>query len=430
MANGVIYLWLLSALFVALLTYTIRKKGFLSAPTYVIGIYTLASFCSISYYQSDFFDFLSEPAKVEFFGVIYLFVILLIFFIPLLKMPRSIDRIDVNMERFTIIYYTILISSSICFIYNFASHGLELKNFLAEFADIRNENYESDPVELNIIGRLITGYLSALNIFAIPVSMFALFVLRYKKPLSAIFFGISIVIPVYNSLVVAGRSDIVNMLLILGFTFFIFKDLVGRSAYNGFMKGLIVLGSIVGLYVIYANIIRFEDEETPASLFLFKYAGESFVNFSGILYPQIIGYTYGISSFGLFRRFIGLTYTADISELRAIVERNTGTPGYIFYTFAGNIFRDFGPIITLIFGGIYAKVITGILPRTDDGTMKAGTLLTLAFLGNLYLPGLFYFSLYSQIGNISIIAAVAMYFYLNGGDQTRNNTIIQAENEQ
>ncbi|MCM1503800.1 MAG: oligosaccharide repeat unit polymerase [Muribaculum sp.] len=418
MTNEVIYLWLLSAMFIALLAYTINQKGWLSAPTYVIGIYTLASFCSISYYQSDFFDLLSEPAKVELGGVIYLFVILLIFLIPLIKLPPRLDRISVNMERFEVFYYIVLISSVVSLVYNFASHGFEMKNFLAEFTDIRNENYENDTVQLNIIGRIITGYLSALTVFAIPVSMFALFVLRYKRWLSSVFFGIAIAMPIYNSLVVAGRSDIVNMILILGFTFLIFKDLVTKNIYNGFIRGLLVLGSIVGLYVIYANIMRFEDEETPASLYLFKYAGESFVNFSGILYPQIVGYTYGISSFGLFRRMIGLSYTNDLSELRAVVERSTGTPGYIFYTFAGNFFRDFGPIITMLFGAIYAKVVSGILPKTSEGAIKTGTILILAFLGNLYLPGLFYFSLYSQTGNISIIIAIIMYFYLNGGEGT------------
>ena len=418
MANDLTYLWLLAALFIGLLSYTIYHKGWLSAATYVIGIYTLASFCSISYYSSEFFDFLSEPARVELMGVIYLFVILLIFFIPLLKFPRHIDSVSINMDRFSIIYYIVLITSVLSLVYNFANHGLELKNFMAEFADIRNENYENDTVQLNIFGRLITGYLNAFNIFAIPVSIFALFVLKYKRVTSAIFFAISVITPVYNSLVVAGRSDIVNMLLMLGFTFLIFKDLVGRAAYKGFIRGLIILGSIVALYVIYANFMRFEDEETPASLFLFKYAGESFVNFAGILYPQIIGYTYGISSFGLFRRMIGMSYTSDLSELRALVERQTGTPGYIFYTFIGNIFRDFGPIATLLISGIYAKVVSGILPKTKDGAIKGGALLTMAFLGNLYLPGLFYFSLYSQIGNISIILAIIMYFYLNGGEQT------------
>ncbi len=417
MTEGVIYLWILAGLFVGLLAYTIKKKGVLNAATYVIGIYTLASFCSISYYSSIFFDFLSEPAKVELPGVLYLFAILLIFFIPLLMLPKRINRYSIDAERFKVIYYIVFSISVICLFYNFLNHGFQVKNLMDDFVDIRNENYENDTVQLNIVGRLITGYLSAFNVFAIPVSMFALFVMKYRKVLSSIFFGIAVATPVYSSFVVAGRSEVVNMILLLGFTFFIFKDLISRKAYKGFMKGLIIMGSLVGIYVLYANFMRFEDEETPASLFLFKYAGESFVNFSGILYPQIIGLTYGASSFGLFRRLIGLSYISDLSELRALVERSTGTPGYIFYTFAGNIFRDFGAVFTLILGGIYAKVVSGILPRTESDAVKTGTLMLISFLGNLYLPGLFYFSLYSQIGNISIILAIILYFYLNSGEQ-------------
>lgn len=425
--EGIGYLWLLAGLFIILLSYTISKKGILSAPTYVISIYTLASFCSISYYSSDFFDFLSEPAKVEFGGVMYLFIILLIFFIPLLMLPRRMDKLSINLDRFKVVYHIVLFISILSLAYSIASNGFEMKNILNDFIDIRNENYENDTKQLNILGRILTGYLSAFNLFAIPVSMLALFIIHYKRNLSIIFFGIAIITPIYNSLVVAGRSEIVNMFLILGFTFFLYKDLVSKKVYEGFIKGFIIMGSLIGLYVIYANLVRFEDEETPASLFLFKYAGESFVNFSGILYPQIVGYTYGISSFGLFRRLFGMTYTSDLSELRTIVERSTGTPGYIFYTFTGNIFRDFGPFFTLIIGALYAKIVSSILPKDETDVVKSGTLILIAFLGYIYLPGLFYFSLYSQIGNISIILAVIIYLYLNGGEQTKVEDITESE---
>ena len=106
-------------------------------------------------------------------------------------------------------------------------------------------------------------------------------------------------------------------------------------------------------------------------------------------------------------------------SLRAFVERKTGTPGYIFYTYIGNFFRDFGAYITALMGIIYCFLMNRSLNlttiKTDSGEteMKCGTWVLFAFLGNMYLPGVFYFTLYSQVGNIAIIIAIALYVFLN-----------------
>lgn len=401
------------------LGYAIVHKGIVSIASYVTLFYTFAAICAVIYYQNPLYGVLSFSTHIQLEGTLYLFFVLLIFAIPLFKFPNKLSKISFNEKRFRVVYYSVFIITAISLIFNIASNGFTLHNFVEDFVDVRNDSYYESEERAGFFEGFMTGYLNAFNYFSIPISLLALFVFRYKPFQSTIFFIIAIASPIYNSLVVAGRSEIVNMMLMLGYSFILCKGLISKTVYRGFMSFIIFLGLIVLGYVVFANFLRFENQSVDASFFLWKYTGESIVNFTGVLFPSIIGYTYGTSSFGFFRRLLGLDYTSDLMSLRAFVERKTGTPGYIFYTYIGNFFRDFGAYITALMGIIYCSLMNRSLNlttiKTDSGEteMKCGTWVLFAFLGNMYLPGVFYFTLYSQVGNIAIILAIALYVFLN-----------------
>lgn len=414
-----IYLIIFCALMLCQLSYAIVHKGIVSISAYVTMFYSFAAICAVVYYQNPLYGVLAFSTKVGLDGVLYLFMVLLIFAIPLFKFPDNLTKLTCNNRRFRNVYYMMFVITVITLAFNVISNGFTLHNFVEDFVDVRNDSYYEAEGHAGKLAGLISGYLGAFNYFSIPISILALFVFRYKPFLSTIFFIFAIGSPIYNSLVVAGRSEMVNMMLMLGYSFILCKGLISKVVYRSFMAFIGMLGLVVLGYVIFANFLRFENQSVDASFFLWKYTGESIVNFTGVLYPSIIGYTNGVSSFGFFRRLIGLDYSSDLMSLRAFVERKTGTPGYVFYTYIGNFFRDFGALMTVVMGIIYSALMNKSLNvtsmQTPDGTteMKCGTWLLFAFLGNMYLPGVFYFTLYSQVGNIAIILAIILYVYLN-----------------
>ncbi len=424
MMSELVCLYIFSALMLIALGFSIRTKGFLSISSFVLMFYTFSSLCAIAYFNNPLYGLLSESTDIALDGTLYLFVTLMIFFIPLFLFPSELKRVTVDGKRFRVVYYTIFAITVLTFVFNVMEHKFTLHNFAEDFVDVRNDSYSESEEKTSKLAGFVAGYLGAFNYFSIPVAMLALFVFRYKRWLSAIFFGIALVSPIYNSLVVAGRSEIVNMMFVLGYSFLLCQNLISRRVYKGFISFMCFLGVVVFAYILFANFMRFEDQTAGASFFLWKYTGESIVNFTGTLYPSIRGYTYGVSSFGFFRRLIGLDYSSDLMGLRTFVERRTGTPGYIFYTFIGNFFRDFGAAITMFMGMAYAKIMGNTLSvsvnklNSGSASMRCGTWLLFAFLGNMYLPGLFYFSLYSQVGNIGIILAIFLYFYLNHDTET------------
>lgn len=423
--NQLANLILLDATLFLITFFSFKKKGGVTVCTFVFALYTFVGFCSINFYLAPGFKGSTHDGNISTESVLYFLFVLLLFLSPLFKLKGKYRYLLVDLSKFKYIYISVYFCCVIVFIYTFLTNSLSIDALLSNFSDIRDDvGYYRDFSKQTLVDSIITGWVSSLMFFSITISMFSLFVLKYKKKLSLILFIVTIAYYVLRSLLAAGRANIVFLLFSIVYNYLLMKCFFDFRQRKYFNSILILISVLVCIYVLYANVARFGDSDFGESYFLWKYSGESFVNFTGILYPDIAGYTDGVSSFGFFRRILGLDYYVSMSDLRTYVENITHTPSKIFYTFIGNIFRDFGPLLTALIAVILSVVLRKCVDNNDSNKIEFRVILLMGFLGQIYLPGLFYFSLYSQTGNIAIILMIIAFIYLKRN--TKSEFVIDA----
>lgn len=416
--NEIENLLLLEVLLIGATYLAIKKHGIWSVSSFVLVLYSIVGFCSINFYLAPGFKYSIHAGNITTYAVVYFWSILMIFFYPLYTFNESYKSIIINIKIFNILYYTTFCCSSIVLLHTLIRNDISIENILLNFSDIRQETGYTSMEYHTLLDGIITGYLASMKYFGLTFAMFSFFVLKRKRLIDKLFLIVVLVAPIIQSLISAGRAEILFLLFSIIFNFLLLRPFLEVKTEKRFEITVLIVMIIIALYILYANMSRFGDTTEGESYFLWKYAGESFINFTGILFPDIKGYTDGMSSFGFFRRLIGLDYQNSLENLRHIVEVRTKTPSFIFYTFIGNLFRDFGPLITLIIAAIFSYVMVKKLKCHK--ALNFSQLLILSFLGQIFLPGIFYFSLYGQTGNIAIILLIFFYSKL----QKKQNLLI------
>ena len=141
-----------------------------------------------------------------------------------------------------------------------------------------------------------------------------------------------------------GRATSFNLSLYILFIYLLYKSYFSDKINRKVRLVFLVIGGFMVVIMGVITIGRFSEDSTyNLTDWILRYAGESFVNFNTELF-YIDRYTDG-------RVCLPFLYNETQID-RAAIESIIGARSYVFYTYIGDLYKDFGPFFTVVIIGI------------------------------------------------------------------------------
>ncbi|OKZ14257.1 MAG: hypothetical protein BHV75_00015 [Bacteroides oleiciplenus] len=381
--------------------YQKRTKTF-QLGSFVLLFYSLISIGSIFLYNIDSVWTFEE---ITVFPLIYLYIVLMISFYPVLKFSnkgicdiKMPDGIAMN------VISIIVIIVYLCFFFqtilsNFSLSGLFDPATLVENYETKTDNIGYDDGKINIFGILKNFFNSILWI---------LFMYNWiqKKKILVIGVLVAIIISVFTSLAWGARGPLMFIILQIPFAYLVFSPLMTQKMRKQYI--LTVAGFVIFIFAGGAalTIGRFDDAAnfTIVDILLY-YASSNFIKFDNFVL-DVGGCRYGDRVFPLIRLLLGLDTAGDY-KTRRLLYPNLKIDDSQFTFFVGEFVIDFGPILAFLIISFFAVFF---FKRLSSKKYDLGTILLLSLVYNIIVVGFTLFP-YSELGgNISILYTVFWIF--------------------
>lgn len=381
--------------------YQKRTKTF-QLGSFVLLFYSLISIGSIFLYNIDSVWTFEE---ITVFPLIYLYIVLMISFYPVLKFSnkgicdiKMPDGIAMN------VISIIVIIVYLCFFFqtilsNFSLSGLFDPATLVENYETKTDNIGYDDGKINIFGILKNFFNSILWI---------LFMYNWiqKKKILVIGVLVAIIISVFTSLAWGARGPLMFIILQIPFAYLVFSPLMTQKMRKQYI--LTVAGFVIFIFAGGAalTIGRFDDAAnfTIVDILLY-YASSNFIKFDNFVL-DVGGCRYGDRVFPLIRLLLGLDTAGDY-KTRRLLYPNLKIDDSQFTFFVGEFVIDFGPILAFLIISFFAIFF---FKRLSSKKYDLGTILLLSLVYNIIVVGFTLFP-YSELGgNISILYTVFWIF--------------------
>lgn len=381
-----IYLTSINAfLYAMLFLYSYKKCKNKSHVLLISFIWFISSIFSIFYVQSDIkWESIHETTFLPF---IYLFGVFILTYWPLLIVQSK--KLVIDESKF--INKVCLFISIIAFI-PFIENVIKI--FLSGFsmADLA-ENYENrGDINFDLRSHMsfVGSKLNSVLIFMQHITPILLFNYLSQKREKKLIIIIGLICAILNialfSFNLGSRGVTFNLLLYVCFIFLLYKDHLSKK----YLKIITITGSLLSgiliLCLVYITISRFGNTQYTLLDWVYRYAGESFVNFNNDLF-YISNYTNGENTFP----FIFNNGQRNIYELSKI----TGVRAYVYYTYIGDFYMDFGPYITIILVSFLSILFYRFLKKREK----------------LNLGSIIIYSLYSMI----MLLSTNCFYFINRG---------------
>lgn len=368
--------------------YYIKKKGF-CINTYPMVLWAISSIASINYFLSPY-RFHSFNDEITLIPYIYLFILVWISFIPLIRFDyKKIENITINHSIYkSISWFIILLSCSVFFqnLHYFFNNMLSEQAFLDAYASKHDGTL-----------KIFTGFSNNLMQYC-----------RYFKGLIPIFFIFSFTNFVRSNkyiqigLLISLMNLFLNYMntasrfaLLTDFLLIFFLYLLLYKYFNTRIKKIaniigITTASILAIAIIFITLQRFEENSKASGGFdytLSLYAGESFLNFNGDMW-NMSHTTEGENCLGYFiYKFNGEESTVrNYMTLEKIVHRRMN----VFYTFIGDYYTDCGRIGTIILVLILTLIFSKVLQAKKS--ISIGTIILFSTYVKVLLLGYTYWT--------------------------------------
>lgn len=171
-----------------------------------------------------------------------------------------------------------------------------------------------------------------------------------------------------------GRGTSFNLLLYIFFVYILYSSYFSEKVKRNVRVVFSIIGGFVFIVMATITIGRFGDSDYSLTDWVLRYAGESYVDFNTELF-YIDNYTNGRVCF---------PFLYEESQLsRFVIESILGVRGIVFYTYIGDLYKDFGPYYTPV---ILALVAWGFYKCfTTISTINFGNIVLYCLYGALLL---------------------------------------------
>lgn len=386
--------------FLFLVSFFIFKRAKLAQ--YVTGIWGWSSVTTIFYYIFMYRNYV-QINPITLFPFIYLFVLIFIWFYPLFRIDnKKVKGICGNRKILRILAILIVLINIPPFYENIMYALAHIGAQSDQFAD----NYEDKAEYLSAISQILAKYSSYLRIIT-PVLLFYFLQSFNRNKFISIGLIMSVFNPMLTSLNNGSRFVLVtDLLFVIGLYILLNHALAKRVKFFIFKYSMIVL-PIVAVIFIVITLVRFSDHNGYSVWnWLSLYTGESYLNFNADMW-NLKKFTNGDNSFFLFRHWLGdyPTVFRDPDYLGGKVPIRM----YVFYTFIGDFFVDFGAYITVLISIVSAFIFYRIA-----GKLKGYIPIYLVLIFAVYLKILVVgFTYYTYLNvQISLVYTLLIAFIL------------------
>nr|WP_315143085.1 O-antigen polymerase [uncultured Flavobacterium sp.] len=414
-----------AALYVVTLLFYILKVKTFNLGTLLLSIYALVSIFSVFYYHHHDYNTASVALKIkDFTPFVYLYLVLMIFFLPILRLEdlKKKSYLLPSYKKFKIVSWIAIVTSVITII---VIIPIVQKGMSGDISLNRDELMEEGlKISSNQFIQTIMSIAHGLE--KVSLVLFFYSIVFFRKSNLKYFLAIpAIIYPLMVALANIARGPLLFLILSLGYMFLMFRDVLSIKIKKILSVSFIVLISTFALFFIVITIARFGDDKIDTlNYFIYRYCGESFVNFNG-LYVNIKDIMYGDNCFPYFRKLLGLDFRTSLSLHRVEAEKVTGVPVWIFNTFVGDLCIDFGLLGTFLISILVSFFSSKLLLSKKVKTIQYYIALT--FLYSVFIEGIFVFTPQGNNQGIIITILVFLYFRYNFSNKSSRVKILHNE---
>ncbi len=403
-------------IYLTTLFFYLKKMKSITIGSLLLMLYSLISitayFLFIDPHSNRFFT------QLNLFSFVYLFFVLILIALPILKFnPNKINSL-VLPESFFLKFLSIFIIL-IFFINSFNVFSSINAIFSSRFLDfsLANDIYNStrDQINepgINIIGVIVTAFRDW------PIFLI-FYHLANKRKNKFLIWGLffSIITMVLSALSNGLRSYVVFLFMEIVFLFHIFKNYYTRPITKLLKRTILMAIIIISIPFIIITIGRFSTGYSSAlnPRYATKaYLGQSFLYFNN----------YGLDANGirngdriapLFKKLLGLEAIED-PETRKIRYSNMKVNDSVFITYVGDFTLDFGPYLSFLF---FILIFLFFNKNLRIGkNLYLHQIFLMYFLWNICTHGIFLFSFANIGGNLKIILNLLIFYILKINSNT------------
>ena len=278
-----------------------------------------------------------------------------------------------------------------------------------DFSQIRSEILTSGEDALGAsLGRTIAGTASFFYCYNILLFFYSL-AFRKDSRLLLVLLMFSSTSRILHSLTYMGRDGLLFWILSFVFTFFLFKPYLNKDSAKIVKRVFSVFGACAVLLILLISISRFGESEDGMLWSLISYFGQPIDNFAKMFQSNFNQWK-GTSA--LFPLLFGEKPQAA-SDLLASVddfEAMFGFKNNVFYSFVGNMYLAWGPIITLIVAVAYSCCMERRLRRRCS---SMSTMIILMISAQIVLNNYFYWAYYIRVANLFLFVTPLFVVYCN-----------------
>lgn len=390
----------------------LRKKRTLDAGGFIIGSYLLYAILSYFLYVYYFSQGMGDAiTELNLFPFIYLFSMLLIFLLPVLKYNEKCIIQQPSSSIINVISSIYLIAAIVV-----------VPVFLERLSDaifviLTTDEGGDDLYYLASLERGKESGFSLYNIFAIVFNVFSDFAillffysltLPHIKKRTAFGLLVAIVVSMLKSLATGGRTGITMTLLICIASFFLFKYQLPHKYKKvvGYIGGLLVF--FVILMIITIGKSKFSSSSLGADYQLLNYSSQAPLMFNkyGLDAGDI---RYGDRTCTIFKKLLLFEdVPTDFDSCRQ-KHHKMKLDDSRFSTFVGDFCLDFGPVTTAIIF-CFVSFFIARLTRVKDRTILFHQLILIYLIMCICITGGMYLFYYSFKGNYTLIGFIILYF--------------------
>ncbi len=336
--------------YVLLLCYLAKTRANYVA-IYIVSIWVVSSFFAI-FFQATVHTLYGD--SISYLPYAFMMVCFLITIMPIIKFGNIADhnKNDITPDILIKVMWFFIIISIIPFIenlrqvvlYTSATNG----DAIADMYDSKMYGGGFKITWLSSVGMLF----NSIDGIFLTFLFFTPFYLLTQPNLNKVF-SVLMFLPVGTHLLFqiacSGRGTVVMFILVSLFFLLLFKNRIPQKRLRMVKVGGL---SIIGLLVSAMLIITFARKEATnagdeTSVFLGYYIAKSHLDFNSNLW-NIPVYMEGDNTLSFFKDLIGLETFSSFLKKEAFWGRRIGVPPGYFYTYIGDTFMDFGPLLTII----------------------------------------------------------------------------------
>ena len=379
-------------LYLLLVVYIYKFHKNASFALYVSSLWLLSAFIGIFYYHSSVYR--KGLYDISFFPFFFLWFCFLLSLVPMLSQEKSVVRVIYGNPQIKWLIY-IIVSISII-------PGIEIIISLLQMAisgrfmllgAYYDEVVAGDTEQLISISSLSTFLLQFLRNGKVINLILFFYYMQFKKRSKYVACGLLFAsfLPALGNITYGNRTELIWFLIYFFCMYFFLKNTYSEMVKSFFKKLSVLILSLFLTILISLSIGRYivGSYYNASSIdgYLLKYTSESMYNFNNYAFYEekpLMGY----QTANTFLNKIGFSKITKQSELRAHIDSHTKSPSNIFYTFIGDLYKDFGMLGTLIYVSFFAFVFSFFRIKRK---MKLQDVAMLGTYVYLIANGLFYY---------------------------------------